>query len=104
MTRAQELNITEFPYVELNEQGGIIYTEDSDGFWIRVSWHPVHNKVTKTENSRGETHTFDFNDAGQLTRFSTGRYWKEFQYDSEGNKVGESSSIFDRNKLDNRTK
>jgi hypothetical protein len=102
MTRAQELGITDFPYNEVNEHGGLTYTEHADGWWLRADFHPVHNKLNKIESSTGEEHIFEYNDAGQLTRFSTSRYWLQKEYDSEGVLVYEESS--EGVKLDNRKK
>jgi hypothetical protein len=52
MTIAQQLNITEFPFDIKNEQGKLIYTELSNGYWCKWEFDQDGNLIY-TEDSDG---------------------------------------------------
>jgi hypothetical protein len=52
MTIAQQLNITEFPFDIKNEEGRLIYTELSNGYWCKWEFDQDGN-VIYTEDSDG---------------------------------------------------
>ena len=66
MTKAQELNITKFPYHEYDSNGREIYFEDSYGYWYKCRYDS-NGKETYYEESNG--------------------FWEKYQYDSNGNLV-----------------
>lgn len=53
MTKAKELGITKFPYLEHDDQGRITYREDKDGYWQKFTYGES-NKLIFQENSLGE--------------------------------------------------
>jgi hypothetical protein len=52
-TIAQQLNITEFPFIIKDKSGNIIYSENSNGYWIK-SEYDSNGKETYYENSNGD--------------------------------------------------
>jgi hypothetical protein len=52
MTIAQQLNITEFPFDIKNEEGRLIYTELSNGYWCKWEYEK-DGKLIYTEDSDG---------------------------------------------------
>ena len=71
MTKAQELGITEFPYVEFDDNGKLVYFEDSNGYW--------------------EKREYDQNDIQIYYEDSSG-YWVKYEYDHSGNTIYSESS------------
>ena len=59
MTIAQQLNIKTFPFSIKDEKGIVIYSEYSNGFWVK--WEHNENGITYLENSDG--------------------YWDKWEYD-----------------------
>ena len=51
-TIAQQLNITEFPFVIKDKNGNEIYSEYSDGRWYKKEYDSYGN-LTRFENSKG---------------------------------------------------
>jgi isopentenyldiphosphate isomerase len=51
-TIAQQLNVTEFPFIIEDKNGNIIYYETSDNYWIKWEYHPG-GKLIYYENSHG---------------------------------------------------
>ena len=51
-TIAQFLNITEFPFRIFNEQGNIIYYEESNGYWF-IQRYDKNNSIVYFDNSYG---------------------------------------------------
>ena len=66
MTTAQKLNIKQFPFEIKDDQGNLVYYEDSDGFWEKSEYDERENEVYY-ENSEG--------------------YWYKHEYDGQGNEV-----------------
>jgi len=62
-TIAQQLNITEFPFIIKDKRGNQIYYEDSNGYWSKWEYDS-NGKETYYENSNG--------------------YWIKSEYDSNG--------------------
>ena len=52
MTIAQQLNAKEFPFMLYDSKGNEIYSEDSDGFWVKHEYDSNGN-VIYYENSNG---------------------------------------------------
>ena len=80
-TIAQQLNITDFPFIIRNNQGDMIYYEDSTGFWERW-WYDLLGNVKYYENSNG--------------------YWSKREYDAQGNEIYYEASNGEI--IDNRSK
>jgi len=66
MTIAQQLNVKEFPFIIRDDKGNRIYSENSDGFWIKREWDSNDN-IIYFEDSDG--------------------YWSKWEYDSRGNPI-----------------
>jgi hypothetical protein len=66
MTIAQQLNVTDFPFEIKDKQGNVLYSENSDGWWVKYEYDSVGRELY-LENS----------DA----------YWRKSEYDSEGNRI-----------------
>ena len=104
MTKAQELGITEFPYIEYDSNGNKVYVEIEDGFWIKSifneknqitylekyngtfqNWKYDENNSVFYENSEGETYIKEKNSLGKeiYTKDIDGTC-RKFEYDSNG--------------------
>lgn len=65
-TIAQQLNVTDFPFVVKDKQGNILYEELYDGCWVKRQYDSEGNKIYYED--------------------STGYWWK-CEYDSAGSEV-----------------
>ncbi len=66
MTIAQQLKVTEFPFVINDKDGNKIYYENSDGFWGKSEYDAKGNEI-RYENSDG--------------------YWVKREWDAQGKKI-----------------
>jgi hypothetical protein len=66
MTIAKQLNITTFPFEIKDAKGRLIYSEDSDGYWIKRKYDQYGNQIYY-ENSNG--------------------YWEKVEFDQNGNQI-----------------
>ena len=71
-TIAQQLKVTEFPFVIKNSKGKQIYCEYSEGFWIKIEYDSNNNRIYY-EHSNG--------------------YWLKSEYDSKGNEIYYKDSL-----------
>jgi len=77
-TIAQQLNVTEFPFIIRDKNGNVIYHEDSYRRWYRVEYDS-NRYQTYFENSNG--------------------YWIEYEYNSDGYPIYAEDStglVYDR--------
>ena len=72
-TKAQQLGITEFPYMELDEKKRIIYYEQKDGYWYKKEWHKCGYDSLVLFNT-GLYIKYDFNDKGKQIYCETFAY------------------------------
>lgn len=71
MTRAQELGITKFPFVEKDQRGMISYSEYESGYWVR--YENNHPNSFLMETSKGKKLLMEFNkDGTYVTEDETG--------------------------------
>ena len=56
-TKAQELNITEFPYVEYDKNGNETYFEDSVGFYSKRKYNDKGNETYFEQSNRYKQYT-----------------------------------------------
>ena len=63
-TIAQQLNVTEFPFIIKDKNGNVIYYEYSNGDWRKYEY-----------DSNGNPIYFEYTD----------EYWSKWEYDSNGN-------------------
>jgi len=80
-TIAQQLNITEFPFIIKDKNGNQIYYETSNKYWCKREYDSKEN-VIYFEDSEG--------------------YWRKREYDSKGNRIYYENSKGDI--IDNRPK
>jgi YD repeat-containing protein len=101
-TIAQFLKIKDFPFKIKNENGNVIYFENSNGYWIKREYD-LNGNVIYFENSKGywEKREYDSNGKEIYYENSSGT-WEKIEYDSNGNIIyHEDSNGFIR---DNRPK
>jgi len=65
-TIAQQLNITEFPFIINDENRNEIYYENSDGFWYKREFDENNNQIYY-ETSEG--------------------FWDKSEFDENGNRI-----------------
>ena len=66
MTIAQQLKVTEFPFIIKDKDGNTIYYEDSDGYWFKREYD-AHGNEIRCEYSDG--------------------YWVKREWDAQGKKI-----------------
>lgn len=71
MTIAQQLKITEFPFIIKDKNGNLIYFEDSTGFWMKRQYNQ-NSKEIYSEDSTG--------------------FWIKREYDQNGNQIYSETS------------
>ena len=81
MTIAQQLKVTEFPFIIKDKNGNRIYYENSTGYWAKRQFDQNGNEISY-ENSEGD--------------------WSKAEYDQNGKRIYFEDSI--GNIIDNRPK
>ena len=101
-TRAQELGITKFPYIEKDENDNIIYYEDSNGDWYKREYDS-NGDIIYYENSDGYWYKREFDsNSNKIYYENSDGYWSKCEYDSNNNVLYYENS--DGNIEDNRPK
>jgi len=74
-----------------NQNGNIIYVEDSDGNWFKKEYDD-NGKVIYFENSNGYWEKSEYDENGNIiySENSDG-YWVKKEYDDNGNRIGISN-------------
>ena len=86
-TIAQFLGITEFPYRINDNNGNVIYYEESEGFWAKAEYDSSGNKIY-FENSNGYWSKGEYDSSGNQIYIENSRgYWYKREYDSNGNRI-----------------
>ncbi len=86
-TIAQELKVTEFPFIIKDKNGKEIYFEDSNGFWIKREYDQ-NGKEIYYENSRGFWEKRQYDQNGNRIYFENSRgYWEKYQYDQNRKQI-----------------
>jgi hypothetical protein len=88
-TKAQELGITEFPYIEYDDDGNRTYFEIECGFWVKSTYNDS-GLMNYLELPHGYWARFEYDEAGNCTyrQHSLGS-WEKREYDSSGNCIHE---------------
>jgi len=96
-TIAQQLKIKSFPFEIKDDNGKLIYHEDSNGFWIRCERDDRCN-TTYFEDSDGFWCRHEYDDNGNITyQEDSYGFWYRYEYDDEGNRTySEYSSGYKR--------
>lgn len=95
-TRAQKLEITQFPYRELDDNGFKQYHEDAEGYWRKWK-HNAQGQELSFQDSRGIWEKRRYDDQGNLiwmercNRFGE-LYWERWEHDDSGNKIRSENS------------
>jgi len=107
-TIAQQLNVTDFPFViydkdgneiyyenssgfwckgERDAHGNSIYHEDSDGYWFKRE-RDVNGNEIYHETSDGYWIKREYDAHGNLIRYETSYgYWRKSEYDAQGKEI-----------------
>jgi hypothetical protein len=80
MTRAQELNITEFPYTEhaiIHNKKRVTYYEAASGYWEKLQYNE-QGLMIRYDDSSGTWFTTEYDNRGRETAYldSDGGWWK----------------------------
>ena len=67
-TIAQQLKIKQFPFVIKDDNGNLVYHEDSDGYWWKLQYDDANNLVYH-EDSYGYWCKKEFDDANNLVYY-----------------------------------
>jgi YD repeat-containing protein len=83
-TIAQQLNVTDFPFEIKNNNGNIIYYENSNEFWVKWEFDSNGNP-TSYENSDGWWYKCEY-DSNEKTIYyeDSSELWIKREYDSLG--------------------
>ena len=86
-TIAQQLNVTEFPFIIKDKNGNVIYYEYSNGDWWKSKYDSNGNQIY-SENSDvfWIKKEYDSNGNQIYCEYSNG-YWYKWEYDSNGNQI-----------------
>jgi len=86
-TITQFLNIKDFP-LEINDNNGnLIYLEDSDGFWSKHEYDGAGN-VIYIENSDGFWSKHEYDDRGnEIYSKDSDGYWDKCEHNAKGNLI-----------------
>jgi len=74
-------------HVVYNNYGNEIYSEDSDGKWIKYEYDNNGNQIYE-EHSDGSWDKYEYDDNGnKIYRENSDGYWVKSEYDENGNKI-----------------
>ena len=86
-TIAQQLNITEFPFIINDKNGNETYYETSSGFWIKREYDVNGNEIYY-EASRGYWCKTKYNEKGNEIYYETSTgFWYKKEYDENGDVI-----------------
>ena len=87
MTKAETLEITDFPYSEYDEYGNDTYYEEKEGYWYRCEYDENSNQ-TYLENANGfwSERVYDKND-NQTYYLNSDLQWDMIIYDEHSDMI-----------------
>jgi hypothetical protein len=86
-TIAQQLNVKDFPFEIKDENGNVIYYEDSDNYWIRYEFDSNGNQTYYINSCKcWERSKFDSNNNLVHWRDFDGNSFKQ-EFDSNNNRI-----------------
>jgi hypothetical protein len=86
-TIAQQLNVTDFPFIINDKDGNRIYWEDSTGLWIKSEYDANGNRI-RYETSHGYWEKSEYDANGNRIRYETSHgYWEKSEYDANSNEI-----------------
>jgi hypothetical protein len=84
MTIAQQLKITEFPFIIKDKNGNQIYSETSNNYWCKHQYDQ-NGKEIYFEASNGYWEKYEYDQNGNRIYFEDSiGYWSKRQYDQNG--------------------
>jgi hypothetical protein len=93
-TIAQQLNVTEFPFIIKDNNGNPIYFEDSNNYWAKWEYDS-NGYIIYYENSNNywAKWEYDYDSNGNEIYYeNSNNYWAKWEYDSKGNEIYSESS------------
>ena len=78
MTKAQQLGIEKFPYVERDLYGRRTYHETKFGYWVKAKYD-LSGYVVYWENSKNRGFVKKFDENGRLISEVNIKIWKQIQ-------------------------
>jgi hypothetical protein len=101
-TIAQQLKISEFPFIIKDKNGKEIYFETSNGNWEKYEYDQ-NGKRIYFETSYGYWSKYQYNQNGKEIYYETSNgYWCKYEYDQNGKEIYSETS--NGNITDNRPK
>jgi hypothetical protein len=86
-TIAQQLKISEFPFIIKDKNGNQIYFEDSYGFWSKYEYDQ-NGKQIYYETSDGFWSKYEYDQNGNRIYFEDSiGYWSKSEYDQNGKRI-----------------
>ena len=86
-TIAQQLNVTDFPFIINDKDGNRIYYEDSNGYWCKNE-RDAHGKEIRFEDSNGYWTKKECDVHGNCIRYENSYgYWRKSEFDANGNEI-----------------
>ena len=83
MTKAQKLNITEFPYTEYDSYGNQTYYEEESGYWFKNTFDDNQNEIY-FENSDGYLNKFLYDELDRCNYFQNSKLgWCKLKYQDD---------------------
>jgi hypothetical protein len=102
MTIAQQLKITEFPFIIKDKNGNRIYSESSNGYWCKNEYDQNGNRIYfETSCGYWEKRQYDQN-GNRIYYENSDGFWEKSEYDQNGNQIYYENS--NGNITDNRPK
>ena len=92
LTKAQRLDIKEFPYLEYDDRNNVTYNENKEGYYQIAEYDENNNRVYN-KNSYGTWERREYNPNGNIIyqEFSNG-LWNKTTYDDNGNETEYNNS------------
>jgi len=101
-TIAQQLNVTDFPFVIKDKNNNEIYYESSKGYWVKREYNKNNNEIYwEDDDGDWEKREFDGNNNKIYYKDSDG-YWCKREYDKNNNQIYYENSYGEI--IDNRPK
>ena len=86
-TIAQQLGVTDFPFIVKDNNGKQLYYETSDGYWEKWEYDS-EGRVIYYEDSTGYWRKFEYDsDGNEIYYENSDGDWRKFEYDSNGNET-----------------
>ena len=86
-TKAQKLNIKDFPFEIHDKDGNEIYYELSDGYWVERTFNSK-GKILTYKDSTGYSFECTYDSNGKILTFkNSDGYWSERTFDDNGNRL-----------------